>query len=241
MTTTPLSATVVIPGRFNGPANSANGGYACGLVASLIEDDVEVTLRSPPPLDVEMDVARVPGGVDVLDGNTLIATARHLTFEQPEMPAMPSWDEVVAASERYLGHTRHEFPTCFTCGPDRDDGLRIFPGPTHSGQVAAPWIPRASLPNHEGGVATPIVWAALDCPGAWVEARDLLEDPVVLGRMAAIVTRPIRIGQRYMAVAWGLGGEGRKSFAATALVDESGAVVATARQTWITVSSTRLS
>jgi hypothetical protein len=36
--------------RFCGPPASANGGYACGAIAGLLGDGVEVTLRCPPPL-----------------------------------------------------------------------------------------------------------------------------------------------------------------------------------------------
>ena len=31
--------------RFCGPPASANGGYACGIIAELLGGDVEVTLR----------------------------------------------------------------------------------------------------------------------------------------------------------------------------------------------------
>ena len=36
--------------RFCGPPATANGGYACGIIAELLGGDVEVTLRRPPPL-----------------------------------------------------------------------------------------------------------------------------------------------------------------------------------------------
>jgi hypothetical protein len=239
MTTTPLSGQLIIPRRFNGPAQSANGGYTCGLVSTMVEGVAEVTLRSPPPLDVPLEVARTPGRFEVLDGTTLVATARQISFEPLDIPVLPSWDEAAAASQDYLGHMRHEFPTCFTCGTERSDGLAIYPGPTATGMVASPWIPDGSLPNEEGALDVAIVWAALDCPGAWADARDLAEDPVVLGRMTAVVDRPIAIGRRYIAVAWKLGEEGRKSFAATALIDDEGQAVAVARQTWIGVVSSQ--
>ena len=229
--------SITIPGRFNGPAASGNGGYVCGAVGSLVDGVAEVTLRSPPPLETPMQVARGDdGSVEVVDGNTLVATARHVIFEAPEMPEAPSWDEAEAASQNYLGHRRHEFPTCFACGPERDDGLRIFPGPTTSALVASPWQPDASLPNDNGVLTAPIVWAALDCPGAWADARDLIEDPVVLGRMTALVTAPIQVGRRYVVTARKLDDDGRKSFAATVLTDDAGVTVATARQTWISLT-----
>lgn len=231
-----MSQAIVVPRRFNGPEDSGNGGYVCGVVATFVEGDAEVTLRSPPPLDAALDVNRTRHGVEVLYESTLVATARSVRFEPLPLPATPTRLEAEAASKSYLGHTRHQYPTCFVCGTDRDDGLRIFPGPIDSRLVAASWVPDRSLPNDHGILSTPIVWAALDCPGAWAEARDLTEDPVLLGRMAAVVSKPIEIERPYVVIAWQLGQDGRKSFAATALIDESGNAVATARQTWISLT-----
>ena len=45
---------MIVPGRFNGPPDSGNGGYTCGLVAGLLGEVAEVTLRLPPPLDREL-------------------------------------------------------------------------------------------------------------------------------------------------------------------------------------------
>ena len=47
---------------------------------------------------------------------------------------------------RYVGHRRHNFPSCFVCGPERapGDGLRDFPGDGRR-QVAATWTPGADL------------------------------------------------------------------------------------------------
>ena len=41
---------VAIEKRFCGPPKSANGGYVCGLLASYIDGDAEITLLAPPPL-----------------------------------------------------------------------------------------------------------------------------------------------------------------------------------------------
>ena len=56
---------MIVPGRYNGPPESANGGYACGLVAGLLGGVVEVTLRLPPPLDRELGVVRQDGRVEI--------------------------------------------------------------------------------------------------------------------------------------------------------------------------------
>lgn len=231
----PLSGMLLIPQRFNGPSDSGNGGFTCGLVSMLFEGNAEVTLRSPPPLETPLDVAHTPEGIEVLDGSRLVATATAMTDLFPAVPPAPSWDEAVEASRSYMGFDRHEFPTCFTCGPDRQDGLGIFPGPMAAGVAAAPWSPGFDLPHTDGVLTRPIVWAALDCAGAWAEARDLTIDPVVLGRMAALIDQPIEAGRAYVVIGWVLGSEGRKTYAGTALIDETGLAVAVAKQTWISV------
>src|SRR4051794_9069217 len=73
----PVSATIVIDARFNGPPDSANGGYTCGLVASAIDGPAEVTLRQPPPLERELSVERneAEGRALLFDGDELVAEA----------------------------------------------------------------------------------------------------------------------------------------------------------------------
>jgi len=66
--------TVTIPRRFCGPANSANGGYACGVVAGLVGGPAECTLRAPPPLDVALAVERGGDGkIQLRQGELLVA------------------------------------------------------------------------------------------------------------------------------------------------------------------------
>lgn len=229
--------TITIPTRFNGPPASANGGYTCGLVASLVEGDAEVTLRSPPPLATPLAVKRDAGKVLVHDGDTLVAEAIATTVDHA-VPTAPSWEEAEAAAHAYAGLEHHEFPTCFTCGHEREsgDGLRILTGPVGDGaMVASTWIPGSTLPSEDGIVAPEIVWAALDCPGAWTTARIVEGGAVVLGRMAARLDDAVHVGDHLIAYAWPLGSEGRKHHAATALVRRTGGLVGTARQTWIAV------
>lgn len=65
--------TITIPGRFNGPRDSGNGGYAAGLLARHLGGIAEVSLRSPVPLDVGLRVETGDGGsVRLLDGETLV-------------------------------------------------------------------------------------------------------------------------------------------------------------------------
>jgi hypothetical protein len=217
--------------------DSGNGGYTCGVVAAAAGGEVEVTLRRPPPLDRPLAVERDGRILRVLDGALLVAEAAPADWDV-EIPDPPTWDEATEAATRYGGFGRHAFPECFVCGTARPDGLRIFAGPVAGRDlVASPWVPDGSLPTEPDGTLAPeMIWSALDCPGAWALERHMEHQPVVLGRMAAVVIGSVRPGDRTIAAGWELGREGRKLFAGTALFAEDGMPVGRARQTWIVLA-----
>ena len=220
--------TVLIPRRFCGPAESGNGGYVCGRLAAFVHGAaVEVTLRQPPPLDEPLLVVHEQERVLLLAGNLLVAEAAAADLDL-DMPPAVSWDDAVAASARYVGFEEHAFPECFVCGPAREpgDGLRIFAGPVAGveGVVAAPWIAREVAPE--------IVWAAIDCPGAFAVGFSARGE-TVLGRMAARIVRLPAEGERCVSIGWPIREEGRKLYAGTALFSETVELLALARQTWI--------
>lgn len=213
-------SSLTIPGRFNGPPGSANGGVTCGLLAQATGAS-EVTLRQPPPLDVKMRLEEAR----LYDGDVLVAEARQGHVSLDAAPAVSVADAAAAAAE-YAGHVAHPFPTCFVCGPDHPTGLHLFPGPVAAGVVAVPWTPVDRDPV--------MVWAALDCPGGW--SCDLPGRPMVLGRMALRVDTLPTAGQDHVVVGWKVGEEGRKVFTGSVLYDATGRVLAVAQQTWITLS-----
>lgn len=223
---------IVIARRFNGPRDSGNGGYVAGLVAARIEGPAEVTLRVPPPLDTPLRFVHDGDALKLMDGERLVAEGTPTTFDL-DVPPAPSRKTAEAAVQNYTGFEKHTFPSCFVCGPERaeGDGLRIFAGAFDgAGRVAAPWVPHASLAV-DGRIPVEIHWAALDCPGAFaVMERDT---PVVLGRMAAEIRRPVEPGEHCVVMGWSIGVEGRKHFAGTALFKETGELAARAFQTWI--------
>jgi hypothetical protein len=211
--------------RFTGPDGSANGGYSCGRVAAFVDAPaVEVTLRLPPPLETPLFVVREDDRVVLLDRDVVVAEAVPATVDV-EPPAV-SRDEALAATARYTGFDEHEFPNCFVCGPAREsgDGLRVFAGGVRPGIVAAPWDAREVAPE--------IVWAAIDCPGAFAAGYPN-RGTVVLGRMAARIDRLPADGEECVVVGWNLGADGRKLYAGTALLGADGQACAVARQTWI--------
>jgi hypothetical protein len=217
---------MIVPGRYNGPPASANGGYACGLVAALLGGEAEVTLRVPPPLDRDLAVVHLGERVEIRDGETLVAVGER-TVVDVEVPAPVSLEEAAEASRSYAGFAHHAYPTCFTCGPERADGLAIFAGAVagREGLVAAPWTPSAD--------ASPeTVWAALDCPGGWA-VDDFQREGVLLGRMAARVERLPEPGAPHVVLGWRAGEDGRKRYAGSALLTADGEPIARSRSTWI--------
>jgi hypothetical protein len=218
---------LVIDRHFRGPTQSANGGYTCGVLASLFHGPVEVTLRLPPPLErpLELDMEDDRRRLELHDAGALVAEAAPTDLEL-DLPDPVSFD-VAAAAALPDGDKESAFPECFVCGWARDDGLGIYAGPVAgSDAVAATWTPR---PDH---VAPEFVWAALDCPGAYAVHGGERGMPV-LGRLAAKVEHLPHAGERCVAMAWPLGGEGRKLYAGTALFGEDGRVLGSARATWI--------
>lgn len=228
---------MIIERRFRGPPESANGGYACGVVASLLRGgDVEATLKLPPPIDRELAGDVIDGRAVLRDGDRIVAEAVPTTLAI-DPPAPVSFDDATRAAERFPARTNHVFPMCFVCGPDRapGDGLCIFPGAVDGRAVAAaPWVPDASVCDADGLVRPEILWAALDCP-SWfgLSCFHPFEGVALLGRLSARVIALPRVGERCVAGGWFVGRDGRKMTTASAIYGEDGAVRGLARATWI--------
>jgi hypothetical protein len=220
----------VIPRRFNGPPDSANGGYACGRLAAHLGGLAEVTLRRPPPLDTTLEVVRTGDVVELRDGDTLVAEARPAAPE-PKVPEPVTLPEADLASRDFAGFLHHAYSTCFVCGPDRSDGLAIYPGPVAGrvGLVAAPWVPQGEVPPE-------LVWAALDCPSGWA-VDDFQREGILLGRLTARIVEMPRAGEPHVAIGWRLAIEGRKRLAGSALYTAGGNLLAFASSTWIELAS----
>jgi hypothetical protein len=139
------------------------------------------------------------------------------------------------ASRAYAGLTRHPFPRCFVCGPERSDGLRIFAGQVPGRDVvAAPWEPALEFAGPNGQVRDEFVSAALDCAGGWsLEINP--GRPLVLGRFAVRCDAPIVAGRPHVVIGWPLAVDGRKLFAATAILTADGEPLAVATATWIAI------
>jgi hypothetical protein len=216
---------IILPHRFRGPLASANGGYASGRLAAFVDEpEVEVTLRLPPPLDRPLTVERDGEAARLLDGDALVAEARPAALDL-DPPAAVSLAAADAARERHVRDWTPDFRECYVCGV-REDGLEIRVGPVAGREPlhAAPVVLDEPAPE--------LVWAAIDCPGAFAVAGDGRGD-VVLGRMTARVERVPDAGEPCVVTSWPIGQDGRKHFAGTALSAADGELLALAQQTWI--------
>jgi len=229
---------VTIDPRFNGPSDSGHGGYVAGVVAGFLVGPARVRLHRPPPLGRRLDMRRSGSEVTLLDGEALVATGASTDVDLV-VPDVVGFAVAEEASRAYPGFGEHMFRRCFGCGPARaaGDGLRIFAGPVPGRRlVAAPWIPDETLTDGGGAVRPEFLWAALDCPSGWAAIIDADGRPSVLGELAARLVDPVSPGERCVVLGWALGGEGRKRFAASAILGDGGAVRAVARSTWIAFS-----
>ena len=222
---------VMIERRYNGPADSGNGGWSAGTFAALVDRPAGtvVTLRQPPPLDTPFSVVRAGASVRVYtpDG-ALVADAEPAEFDADLVEPVDFATANIAA-KRYPGLVNHPFPTCFVCGPARSvgDGLRLSPGHVEPGRTATPWIVPAD-------VSPTMVWAALDCPGGW--SVDMEARPYVLGRMALRLDGVPRPGDECVIMGQRLTSEGRKATVATTLYGPTGDALARSLATWIAIA-----
>lgn len=226
--------TITIARRFCGPADSSNGGYFAGLVATLASNTLTVRLLKPPPLDTELGILpREDGAIEVRQGDLLVGEARPAELKLELRPA-PSYFEAVEASRRYVGFIAHRFPTCFVCGTQRPrgDGMRIFAGPIAERRiVAAPWVPDASLDRGDGKVRPEFMSAALDCPGYYALIND--DRMMLLAELTVHLDRLVHVGESCTVVGWSMGSDGRKHEAGTAIFDEDGELCGRGRALWI--------
>ncbi len=215
-----------IPARFNGPPGSGNGGWSAGAFAraSGLGGVVEVTLRVPPPLDTDLSYA--DGAFHAPDGTLVASVVAAADAGEPVPPVPP--DEATVAAKRYPGFTGHPFPTCYVCGPERADGLRLFPGHLPDGRTAAPW----TVPDD---VSAETMWAALDCPGGWAALQT--GRTFVLGRIAVRVDALPAPGAACVVVGRADAMAGRKAMTRSTVYAADGTPLATARATWIEIAS----
>jgi hypothetical protein len=228
-----VSASIVVPGRFNGPLESGNGGYSCGAIAAFVGGAAEVSLRRPVPLDTPLGVSREDDGrVLAFVGEELVAEARPTSEFDLDVPAPVGAGEARAAMSGYRGPLDSQFSQCFVCGRQREDSLEVFAGPVeHRELVASSWTPPKWTADESGNVRPEIVWAVLDCPtyfAAYLHHGEPLP-PGVLARFTGRLDAPVPVGEEHVVIAWPIEAEGRKHHAGVAITSAGGEVLARAR------------
>lgn len=229
--------TLVFSSRFNGPPNSANGGYACGRISDYIKGPVSVRLHAPPPLDKELQVVRDGPQWFIRDGEQVLLSAQSSAQLELSVPRCPSAEALTQASALSISSEQHIFPHCFVCGTERkpDEALCLHVGPCEGSQhglQAGYWQVHETFEGDDGLIAPRYLWSALDCPSAY--AVDIkLGILFLLGSLEGqIYSRPA-IGERCRVLAWPLSRDGRKHYAATAIFGAEGQLHALSKATWI--------
>lgn len=239
--------SITIPERFRGPPTSGHGGYVSGRFAELIDAPsgaaIEVTLRAPIPLDAELRVhhdANQPTACTVLDNDTLIAEVclDPLNIRIPKPPNQADIESAAPRSAALMPNLNHLLPgqtgfhpICFCCGPEHEDGLRVFVAPVDQ-QVACIWETRPEWADSEGRIPNAYLWTALDCPAQYAFLAEGIKTGL-LGRMTASVQKQPRAGTRLTVTAWTIEVSGKKHFGGSAIFDEDQALIGSAKTVWI--------
>ncbi|WP_236076182.1 hypothetical protein [Streptomyces coffeae] len=202
-----------------------------------------VDFRGPVPLDVPVRIAETAGGVVELgETERPLATARPAELLLDAPPA-PSWDEAVAATERFRAAPPSGAIDCFGCGPrTADRGLRMHCTPVPGRDlVASVWVPSPAFAEPDGLLPTRLVWAALDCPGNWAgRLLGTLQPGAVTAALTGTILRPVATGEPYIAYAWLLSESGRKHMMGVALATAEGELSAVSEALWLDPGPTPL-
>jgi hypothetical protein len=175
-----------------------------------------------------------------------------LIMEAVAAPELAPWSGPIVAPEAARDATSRFAPPasgfvdrCFVCGRERHDGFCVFPGPVvgddvsrssnsssaddetdaRDALVASTWTPPDWAADDAGEVLPEFVWATLDCPGYFALHGSLGTLAFLARQQTRIIASP-KAGVEYVVVGRTLERSGRKGFAATALIDADGEVLA---------------
>jgi hypothetical protein len=224
---------IIIDPHFCGPTQSGHGGYTAGIMAGHFEEGAEVTLRRPIPTGRPLKLFSQKTCVRLMDACEEIAIAipKKVSLEIIEPPTFHSAKQ----AETFFAYSAgHLYPKCFVCGTDREegDGFRIFPGFLPEKNFAcAIWEPMAKTASVDGRVDLPYLWAVLDCPAYF--GLKLGDTYVLTGKIAVEILRRPRVGDACILAGWRTGKEARKHFAASAIFDSQGDLLAKSTSVWI--------
>ena len=234
MSPTATSTRVVLERRFNGPPATANGGYACGVVARHVDGPAMVSLRRPVPLGTPLELERHDDGhVTLHDGSELIAEADPDAAAglRAALPAVRRGGPR-RRRRRPGACPRRSAPATSAPGPHGRPRRRFGPLPADPALTGAVLLAGPDVPQHDGVLADEIVWAALDCPSytppLWGDGAR-----ASWPGCARSCSTPVPAGEPLTVVGWSLATEGRKHRSATAILASDGRMLARAEALWI--------
>lgn len=220
-----------IPGRFNGPLDSGNGGYCSGVVAELVGGSTEVSLRSQAPLDRPLAVEEGDGG------RGGCSTARRW-WRRGGRRAWSNSTSRTGRSRRAAGRDR-ALPR-----PVRRPILpllRLRPGarglarrPRRKGRGTRPGrvhLDAAKLDgSNDSAVRPEIVWGVLDCPTYFLLRRPPRRGAQhqLPGSLRGAARRPVLAAREHVVIGWSIEAEGRKRRADSAVLTADGETLAVA-------------
>ena len=229
--------TLIIPARFNGPPDIANGGIVVGAMAETSKGRCcTVTLKAPTPLDTPLLVKQHEDGSQglYLEGE-LLATSQNADSLNLSVPDFLPPEQAAETLDQYRELDSVGVGECFVCGSNRHDGLRVFATKTKTDST----LYAAKFPMHpdflgvDGYVQPLFIYAALDCPGYFAVTDG--DDYALLGRMTAEITAPCKGDKDGTVLAWEIDRDGRKLTSGTAVYDCEGTLVAKAVSVWIKI------
>ena len=215
------------------------GGYTCYEFVQAIGEPATVALRSPIPLDTDLDIVHHDDRwqlVNPSDPGTVILEATRWDPDYATTTPI-SIDQAAEARESFpMTAETHPAPHCLSCGT-HDHSLQVHAGPLPDGRWATPLrLPEWSL--IDGKVDMSLVWMAVDCSCGWyISGSSAAQARAVTVQFAVDVVAPIEPETDYALISWhgdySPDWDGRKRGAAAALFDAGGDLVASSRSFWV--------
>lgn len=233
--------TIRVPTWFQGPTGFGQGGWTAEQLVAAIGQPATVAIRSPIPLETDMEIAAVDGRWVLTAADSPDTVVLEATRWEPRYPftdAVTIADAAAAATQFPLTGDLHPVPVCFSCGLGHDS-MGVHSGPLGDGRWATDWSVPGWAVDDDGTVNPGALWAAIDCAAAWYASLEGERRRAVTVQLAVEIVEPLLPDATYALVAWSGDADpawdGRKRGAASAAFDAAGRCVARSTSFWVAV------